>query len=71
MHELNLPVMFLVGEYDEVRTATAQEYQALVGGSILKVIPGAAHMVNLDQTAAFNEALEGFLESVEKRERIR
>ena len=28
-------------------------------------------MVNLDQTAAFNEALEGFLESVEKRERIR
>ena len=67
LSELNLPTLFLVGEYDEARPATAREFQALVPGSIVKVIPGAAHLVNVDQTQAFNEAIAEFLASVETR----
>lgn len=66
LRELKLPTLFLVGEYDEARPETVREFQARVPGSIVKVIPGAAHMVNIDQTQAFNEAIAEFLASVEK-----
>jgi proline iminopeptidase len=65
LSELSLPTLFLVGEFDEARPATATEFQALVPGSILKVIPGAAHSVNVDETRAFNDAIAEFLASVE------
>jgi proline iminopeptidase len=65
LSELELPTLFVVGEYDEARPATAREFQALVPGSIVKVIPGAAHAVNVDETQAFNEAIAEFLSSVE------
>lgn len=65
--ELDLPVMFLVGEHDEARPETMREYQALVPGSIVKVIAGAAHVANVDRPEAFNEALAAFMESAEKR----
>jgi len=44
-----------------------REYQALVPGSIVRVIEGAAHVSNVDRPDAFNEALTAFMESVEKR----
>jgi proline iminopeptidase len=65
LSELELPTLFVVGEYDEARPATAREFQALVPGSIVKVISGAAHAVNVDETEAFNEAIAEFLSSVE------
>jgi len=66
LHELQLPTLFLVGEYDEARPESMREFQARVPGSIVKVIPGAAHAVNVDQTQAFNEAIADFLASAEK-----
>ncbi len=65
--ELNIPTLFLVGEHDEARPETMLEFQALVPGSIVKVIPGAAHMINVDQPRAFNQAINGFLATVEMR----
>lgn len=64
--ELHIPTLFLVGQYDEARPETMQEFQALVPGSMVKVIPDAAHLVNVDQTEAFNDALIGFFASVEQ-----
>lgn len=66
--KLDIPTLFLVGEHDEARPETMLEFQALVPGSIVKVIPGAAHMVNVDQPQAFNEAINEFLATVEKRQ---
>jgi proline iminopeptidase len=66
LRELKLPTLFLIGEYDEARPETVREFQARVPGSTVKVIPGAAHMINLDQTQAFNEAIAEFVASVEK-----
>jgi proline iminopeptidase len=65
--EIRIPTLFLVGEYDEARPETMLEYQALVPGSIVKVISGAGHLVNVDQPKVFNEVINEFLASVETR----
>lgn len=64
--ELALPVLWLVGEYDEVRPETAREFQALVPGSALTVIPNAGHASDIDQPEAFNDAVREFLRRVEE-----
>lgn len=65
--EITIPTLFLVGEHDEARPETMLEFQALVPGSVVKVIPEAAHAVNVDQSQAFNAALVEFLSTVETR----
>ena len=67
LRELKLPTLFLVGQYDEVRVETAREFQARVPGSILRVIPDAAHGIQRDQPEAFNEAIVEFIEGAERR----
>jgi proline iminopeptidase len=67
LQRLRIPTLFVIGEYDEVREQTAREFQARVTGSSLRVIPDAAHAVQIDQPAAFNDAVGDFLESVERR----
>ena len=67
LHELSLPVLFLVGEYDEARPETMREFQELVSGSQVTVIPDAAHLSNWDQPEAFNAAVNEFLAGVERR----
>jgi len=67
LSEVKLPTLFLIGEYDEVSLATIREYQARVPGSIVKVIPGAAHMINVDQPQAFSAAIAEFVTSVDRR----
>jgi len=65
--EIKIPTLFLVGEHDEARPETMLEFQALVPGSVVKVIPEAGHAVNVDQSQAFNTALVEFLSTVETR----
>jgi proline iminopeptidase len=67
LSEITIPTMFLVGQYDEARPETMREFQAFVPGSVVKVIPDAAHLVNVDQTEAFNQAIAEFLASVENK----
>ena len=65
--ELELPVLFVAGQYDEARPETVEYYQQLVDGSKIKILPDAGHMVHLDQTDMFNSALADFFEEVESR----
>jgi proline iminopeptidase len=65
--ELDLPVLFLVGEYDEARPETVREFQAMVPGSLVTVIPDAGHVSNVDQPELFNAAVNEFLAGVERR----
>ncbi len=69
--QIKIPTLFLVGQYDEARPETMQEFQSLVPGSILKVIPNAGHSVHIDQTLATNEALADFLSTVDRNRRTR
>jgi proline iminopeptidase len=67
LSEIDLPVLFVVGQFDEARPETVEYYQQLVDGSKTKILPDAGHMVHLDQTEMFNSALADFFEEVESR----
>ena len=65
--ELELPVLFVAGQYDEARPETVEYYQQLVDGSKIKILPEAGHFVRVDQTDMFNSALADFFEELESR----
>ncbi len=60
--ELAVPALVLVGSDDEFTpVADAELIADSIPGATLTVIPGAAHLPNLEQPAAFNRALGPFL----------
>ncbi len=65
--ELDLPVLFVVGRYDEIPTETVREFAGLVPGAAFEIIEDAGHMVNIDGTEAFNSAVAAFLGDVAVR----
>jgi 3-oxoadipate enol-lactonase len=57
-----VPTLILVGERDNVTPVQfAESLHARIRGSELHVVPGAAHMTNLENPAFFNEKLLMFL----------
>jgi pimeloyl-ACP methyl ester carboxylesterase len=60
---ITVPTLVLVGEEDIVTPLAASEFlvQQIPGASLVK-IPGAGHLTNLEQPAAFHAALMAFLE---------
>ncbi|MFN7544054.1 MAG: proline iminopeptidase-family hydrolase [Acidobacteriota bacterium] len=61
LSQLRLPVLFVVGEFDEARPATAARYRDLIPGAQLKVIPDAAHALFSDNPAATLSTLRDWL----------
>jgi 3-oxoadipate enol-lactonase len=59
---IGVPTLILVGEHDVTTpVASSQSMHAAIPRSEMVVIPGAAHMSNLENPAAFNSALVAFL----------
>jgi pimeloyl-ACP methyl ester carboxylesterase len=59
---IRAPTLVIVGEEDSLTPPPlAQAMQQRIAGSELVVIPSAGHLANLEQPAAFNEALASFL----------
>ena len=65
--ELDLPTLFVVGEYDEIPVETVLEFRDLVPGSIVEIIDDAGHMVHIDGTAQLNGAVSEFLAGIDPR----
>lgn len=62
---LACPVLFVVGEHDtSTPPAEAEGMSAAVKGSRLVRIPAAGHLSNLENPAAFDEALTGFVDGL-------
>ena len=69
LKEIDCPTLVIVGEQDHgTPPEMARQIQANLRGSKLVVIPSAAHLSNIEQPEAFNDALESFLDSVRKAE---
>ncbi len=66
LHELKLPVLFVAGEYDEVRAETLLGYQKMVEGSQSIIIPGSGHSKTTDRPEEYIEALSHFLKGVDR-----
>lgn len=59
---VRMPVLIVVGERDTVTPpSNAESLHAKIPGSVLHVVPGAAHMSNLENAESFNAALLSFL----------
>ena len=67
MKEIRCPSLVIVGKDDPgTPVAMAEEIHHALPGSKLVVIPSAAHLSNLEQPDAFNQALAGFLEQASR-----
>ena len=62
LHEISLPTLIMVGEYDNgTPLACSEAMHRQIPGSILSVIPNAAHLSNVEQPTIFNRLLSDFL----------
>jgi proline iminopeptidase len=59
--ELKMPVLFLVGRFDEARVATMTSFQRKIPGSRIEVIQNAGHMAMTDAPEPYARALRLFL----------
>jgi 3-oxoadipate enol-lactonase len=61
-----VPTLAIAGELDTVAPAPMmQKMAAQIPGALFLAVPGAGHLVNLEQPGAFNAALDGFLAEVD------
>ena len=61
---IRIPVQIIVGAEDAITPPPLSEQMHKdIPGSELVVIPGAGHMSNMEQPAAFNDALGRFLDT--------
>lgn len=61
---LKLPTLVMVGDQDAgTPPAMARELAAAIPGALLEIIPGAAHLSNIEQADVFNRLLLEFLGS--------
>ena len=59
---IGLPTLVVVGEEDPgTPVAAARAIHERIAGSELTILPSASHLSNMEQPAAFNQALLGFL----------
>lgn len=63
LSSIRTPTLVLVGEHDALTpVALSEELQKGIQGARLRVIPSAGHLSNIDNAAAFNEAVAKFLD---------
>jgi len=64
--QIEVPVLYTVGEFDEVGPDIVRHFQELTPGSELVVIPGAAHITTWDNPEAMVSAVRTFLDKVDR-----
>ena len=64
--ELNLPVLFTAGRYDEATPESVEYFQSLVPNSRLAIFENSAHMTMLDEPDEYVNAVRGFLKEIDE-----
>ena len=65
LSRITVPTLILVGEHDATTPPSASRaMHEKIRQSVLYIIPGAAHMSNLENPAAFNEKIVTFLQEI-------
>jgi len=67
LREIDVPTLFIAGEFDEARPDTVAGFQKLVPGARLEIIAGAAHGTISKRPEHYMKVLETFLDSAELR----
>jgi len=71
LDQLDIPVLFIAGEFDEAIPARIQGYQQRVPGSRFEMIEDAAHASLSRQPERYRQVLAEFLRQVEEAEKAR
>ncbi|MUP44675.1 alpha/beta fold hydrolase [Gramella sp. BOM4] len=66
--EIEEPILFIAGEYDEARPETMYEYQKLTKSGKVEIIKNAAHSTVVDQPEQVTRVISDFLKKVEEGE---
>jgi 2-succinyl-6-hydroxy-2,4-cyclohexadiene-1-carboxylate synthase len=64
LHRLTMPVLLVVGEFDQKYTSIALRMASKIAKVKVAIIEGAGHTVHLEKPATFNRVVLSFLESV-------
>lgn len=65
LYEIDIPVLFLAGEFDEARPERLAQFQQLIPGAELVVIKDAAHSTLSRKPEIYRATVERFLDRVE------
>lgn len=65
LKQINVPTLFVVGEFDEADVPTVRRHAALVPGARVTVIPGAAHITTWDNPDETVRVVREFLRAVD------
>ncbi len=65
LNEIDVPVLFIAGEFDEARPERIGEFQQLIPNAQLMIIEDAAHASYRKKPEEYSAALQSFLETVE------
>lgn len=64
--KIDIPVLFLCGEYDEAAPATTRYYQQNLPGSEVFIFDDASHEAHLEKPQEYLQIVRGFLKRVKK-----
>jgi proline iminopeptidase len=67
LHEIDVPVLLIAGQFDEARPERMAEFQKLIPGSQLTIILDAAHSTLARKPEEYRAVVENFLDSVEAK----
>ncbi len=65
LDEIEEPILFVTGQYDEARPETMYRYQKLARNARVEIIPDAAHSTMVDQPELVAEVIGRFLRQAE------
>lgn len=68
LKEIDVPVLFTAGRYDEATPETTRFYQSQVRDSSLVIFENSAHMAMLEEPEEYVRTVRAFLRRVEKRQ---
>ena len=65
LKEIDIPTLYICGEFDEARPETVQFFKSQTPGSKFEMIENAAHITMHDNPERNNEVIKNFLSEVE------
>jgi proline iminopeptidase len=65
LHEINVPLLFTAGRYDEARPETVKTFAALVPGSRVEILENSGHSAPIEEPERYAAILENFFEMSE------